>query len=169
MKKMLLALFVLMLSISLGGVAYAATAAGSLAVSSVVADSCALTTSPVGFTGYTGVNSAAADGTISVQCSSGTSYVISLGGGDNYGALIASYRSLTDGTNLIPYELYKTATPLTANLWGDDDATHPASSLAPITANGGWFTMNIYGLLRNYTPLRPAGTYGDTVAVTITY
>jgi spore coat protein U-like protein len=100
-------------------------------------------------------------GAMSIQCSSGTSPVITVGAGAHDSQSPGGTRALYDGVaNYVPYDFYT-------------DAGH--STLLPINgtinvgpSTGVVQTVNLYGQAVGKTGL-PAGTYTDTVAVQLTF
>lgn len=144
--------------------ASAQTSTGQIKVTLVVQAECKLTsTADVAF-GTTGVIQAAisATGTIGVQCTNTTPYNIGLGAGAGTGATVAA-RKMTSGTGAtISYELYRdTARTL---VWGDTVNSNTVAG----TGTGAVQTLTVYGRVAvQNTPA--AGTYADTVTVTVTY
>ena len=151
--------------------AHAATATGNLGVSATVGSSCAVTTSAVAFGVYNPAagTSTDASGGVSVTCSTGTTYTVSLdAGGSPSTAGNVSTRRLTAGASkFLAYQLYLDSGY--ATVWGDGSngsSVNPASS--SFTADGTAQARTVYGRI---TPGHyvPAGTYTDTVVATVTY
>lgn len=144
--------------------ASAQTSTGQIKVTLVVQAECKLTsTADVAF-GTTGVIQSAitATGTIGVQCTNTTPYNIGLGAGSGAGATVVA-RKMTAGTGAtIHYELYRdTARTL---VWGD---TVNSNTMAG-TGTGVVQTLTVFGRVPVQTT-PAAGTYADTVTVTVTY
>jgi spore coat protein U-like protein len=145
---------------------YASTATGDLGVSATVTSNCTLSTSPVAF-GNVDVTSGSnvdATGSIGVTCTSGTAWDASADAGSGTGATLDT-RKMTSGTNLLNYVLYTDSARST--VWGD--GVDSATSLISDTGSGVEQTKTIYGRVPSGQTGVPAGSYADTVAVTVTY
>lgn len=100
-------------------------------------------------------------GALSIQCSAGTSPVLSITSGTNDGRSTGGTRALADGAgHFAPYDIYTDAahTQILAN--------NGTINLALST--GAAQTVNIYGKSPGKVGL-PAGTYTDTIAVMLTF
>lgn len=159
----ILLLIVMVGLVSLG--AFATDATGSLAVSANVNSSCAVSSSTtLAFGSYNPTSTTDTDqtGTFTVQCTNGTSATIKLGQGANASAGstdAAPVRNMLNGTSKLNYQLYTTAARTTP--W--DNATGQSQ-----TADGTVQSINVYGRIPN-SQSAIAGTYGDTVQITVTY
>ncbi len=100
-----------------------------------------------------------ADGLLNVNCTNGTPYVIALNEGLN-GTDIAS-RAMSDGTNLVPYQLYQDAARTV--VWGETAGTDTVAG----TGTGAVQQIPVYGLVPSAN--FPAASYADTVTATIIY
>lgn len=98
--------------------------------------------------------------TITLACTPGTTLNMSINGGSNY----SSTRNLkiANNTDLVAYSLYTSA-------------THSAASAIPVNqnvaltySNANNITLPIYGLLQ-MSGVRRAGTYSDTLTVTLSW
>ncbi len=98
--------------------------------------------------------------TLSVTCSPNLPYQISLGNGQNGSS--ATTRRMRNGTNYVNYDLFSNSGRTT--VWGDQPGDIPAAR----TGNGSAQSITVYGRVPAQTT-PPAGTYNDTVVVTITY
>ncbi|MDX2463819.1 MAG: spore coat U domain-containing protein [Porticoccus sp.] len=133
---------------------------------------CSVSATGVSFGSYTYTTPSPADtaGNIEVSCtligifSLLVSYDISLSTG-NSGSY--SPRSLVFGANNLSYNLYTNAAR--TNIWGDGSASTSSVS------DG--YLLGLFTVVRNYTVYgrlpaaqnKPAGSYADTIVVTITY
>jgi spore coat protein U-like protein len=114
---------------------------------------------------FDGTNDLAANSTISVRCTSGTTYTVDLSAGSStsYGA-----RTLVNGTDVLTYNLYTTGTYTT--VWGDGTGSTGRGS----GTGAGMATsqsLTVYGQLlaiNNAGPIA-AGSYLDNLVATITY
>lgn len=143
--------------------ASAATATANLGVSITIDATCAISSvSDVAF-GSVGLLNAdiPSTGSFDVECTSGTTYSISLGVGNGTGATVAQ-RYMSFGAHTVEYSLYIDAGH--TQLWG---VTIGSDTVAG-TGDGTPQTYTVYGLVPSQsTP--PAGTYNDTVVISVDY
>jgi spore coat protein U-like protein len=113
--------------------------------------------------GTQGVLSANVDqtSTIQVQCTNTTPYNIGLNAGTGAGATVA-VRKMTSGGATVNYSLYTDAGRST--VWGNTVGTDTVSA----TGNGAAQSTTVFGRVPVQTT-PTAGTYNDTVTVTVTY
>ena len=143
--------------------ANAATATTSFAVSATVASGCAVTALPLAFGSYDPAGASTVDATTSVTvlCTLGTPYHVGLNAGGTAGASVAT-RKLASGLNRLNYTLY-TDTNRSA-VWGNTVGTDTVSGTYAI----GQAALTVYGRIASGQAVA-AGTYTDTITVTITY
>lgn len=144
--------------------ATAATATGSLNVTITIQAECTVVSASDLDFGTHGVIDANLDQTtsISIQCTSGTPYAVGLDAGTGSGATLAARLMTGPASATVQYSLYRDAGR--SQVWGDT----PGVDTADGTANGSAETLTVYGRVpAQATP--GAGTYSDTVAITITY
>lgn len=139
--------------------AQAATVTADMPVTIKIENACLISAPPTTLDfGTQGVLSANIDNlsTLSVTCTTGAVYNIGLNGGTS------GDRTMTNGTQFISYELYQEAGRNT--VWGE---TVGADTLE----NTGTGTEEYFSVFGRVPPQAtpPAGTYSDTVAVTVTY
>jgi spore coat protein U-like protein len=140
---------------------FAATATGSLVNTATVLSSCTVVGSTIAFGNYTSTQ-VDQTGNIAVVCTYGTSYSVGLDAGAGTGAT-TSVRKLTGSLGgTLNYALYRDS-GRTSN-WGSTIGTDTESG----TGTGLTQNLTVYGRIASaQTPL--AGTYTDTVTVTLTY
>lgn len=148
------------------GTTHAATAIGNLSVTATVSGTCTLTTSPVAFGTYdpaAGTDDTAT-GTVTVTCTSGTGYTVSLDAGANETTPgdITTRRMLANTSDFLPYQLYQESGHTTA--WGDTGG----AILTGQTGNGSAQAIDVHGVIVKNQYVA-AGSYVDTVVVTVTY
>jgi spore coat protein U-like protein len=98
----------------------------------------------------------------SVRCTSGTNGTISLNGGIGCSGTVAT-RTMESGANSVNYSLYMNNSY--ATIWGDGTS---GTSTYPHTGTGSTTNLTIYGRVPSQsTPV--AGTYSDTITITVTY
>ena len=123
---------------------------------------CALSTTDLDF-GTHGSLSSNIDSTntLTVNCTNGTAYTISLNGG-NAGAIDPTQRRMSAGANDVIYGLYRNAAR--TQPWGSTIGTNTVAG----TGTGNPQAVTVYGRVApQATP--PAGTYTDLIVVTVTY
>ena len=99
-------------------------------------------------------------GTLTVRCTNGTPYQVALSGG-LAGATSPDQRRMFNGTNSVRYGIYRNSARTLG--WGDQ----PTNTVSG-TGTGNTQSYTTYGrVFPQTTP--PAGTYTDTIIVTVTY
>jgi len=135
----------------------------SFTVQATVQAQCTVSATPVSF-GTAGILAANvdADGTLSLVCTRDAAYSIGLGAGQNDGGIGVSARKMKSGANAKGYQLYQDVGR--SLVWGNT----PNSDMKGGTGTGSADEHKVYGRVPpQVTP--PAGTYADTVVVTVTY
>ena len=100
--------------------------------------------------------------TVSVLCTEGLAYDLKLDAGLNGSGGDTTTRRMINGAADVTYDLYRDSNR--TEHWGDDDGVDTLGSIG----TGAVQTWPVYGLVpAQDTP--PAGTYLDTVTVTVTY
>jgi spore coat protein U-like protein len=139
------------------------TVTTTIAVSASVLSSCGVTALPLAFGTYSPTQSTntTAQTTVVVTCTNGTPYNVGLNAGIGTGATVASHK-LTSGSNLLNYTLYQDSGYST--VWGNTIGTNTVTG----TGSGLTQTINVYGSITALQAV-PAGSYADTVTVSLTY
>ena len=141
--------------------ANASTATATFIVSTSIQATCLISTTPLSFGTYTGLTLASTS-TVTVTCTNGTHWDITLNAGTGIGAT-ASNRSMTGpGGALLSYQLTQDSGH-TVN-WGntvDVDAVEG-------TGTGLGQTQTVYGQVAAGQYFAP-GIYSDTITATVTY
>lgn len=96
---------------------------------------------------------------IAIQCSPGAGATLTVTGGAHDGQVPGSGRAMSDGAQFVPYDIYTDAA--FQNVLANNQAIG-------VTADGTVQLVPIYGRALGNAGLS-AGTYGDTVAVTLTF
>lgn len=143
--------------------AQAATTTDTFQVTATVPDECIISATDLAFGNYSVTVGAAVDGTtsLSVTCSGGTSYVVSLNAGTGAGASVA-VRKMTSGANTLNYSLYQNAAR--TQVWGETSGTDTVAG----TGTGSAQSITVYGRIAASQPAA-AGSYADTVTATVTF
>ena len=132
----------------------------SFTVDATVARNCLVSTEPVNFGAHGNLRSNIdAVGTVSVTCTPATDYAIRLDGGQ--AAAEPTARKMSKGAATITYGLYRNSER--DQPWGDLPGTTVAG-----TGNGSAQPHPVYGRVPPQ-PTPAAGTYTDTVIVTVDY
>ncbi len=145
------------------GSAHAATDSDSFDVTATVIASCNVTANDLAFGDYDPLAGADDDAsaTLSVVCTSGTSYTVALDAGQGSGATVAT-RRMTNGGNLLSYSLYRDAAR--TNLWGQTSGSNTVSG----TGAGTTQSLTVYGRAPA-GQIVPPGNYADVITVTVTF
>jgi spore coat protein U-like protein len=157
--------------IGLAGSAMAQSAPTSnnanLTVRTKIVNSCTISTAPVVFTDYNPLSTTPndADGSVVITCTKGAVTPIGLNLGANNPGGTSSARRMTDGTNFLPYELYKDAGRAGGDIWGNSGAARFTPAAAPNTTAR---TFGVYGRIEAGQD-QPAGDYVDTVVATVNF
>jgi len=156
MSRKALPFIVPMLALA-GGSAMAATTGTSFTVSATVVASCSVSATNLAFGSYTGSSNLDQTSTVSVTCTNGTDYSVALNDGAN--ASGSTRRMLSGGSNYLSYEMYSDAGRST--VW---------NAATPVTGTGSGVaqSLTVYGRVPSGQNV-PAGSYSDTVQVTVTY
>jgi spore coat protein U-like protein len=149
--------------------AFAGTATANLNVSALVSANCTLSASPLAFGSYDAVFANATTdldgaGSVSVNCTNGSTATITLGQGANADAGsvdAAPLRRIKSGSNYLSYVLFQDSARTTA--WGNTAGTGVGH-----TGTGTINNISVYGRLAAGQNV-PAGSYADTVIATVTF
>ncbi|KAA3640231.1 MAG: spore coat U domain-containing protein [Proteobacteria bacterium] len=127
-----------------------------------VTPQCFINASPLNF-GNVGLltGGVSANTFLAVQCSRTTAYNVGLGAGLNSGGNINA-RQMVLGANNISYQLFQDVAQTL--VWGDTVGTDTMAG----TGAGNTQNLTVYGNVPAQTT-PPAGTYSDTIVVTVTY
>lgn len=145
------------------GVAFADDDTDSFTVSATVLATCDITANDLAFGNYNPIAAAHLDAatTLSVTCTNGTTFNLSLDLGGGSGASTAT-RYMVSGGDTLGYTLYRNAGR--TQLWGQTIGTNTLAG----TGTGSAATIDLYGRV----PMQqasPAGAYSDTITVTVTW
>mgnify|MGYP006145165105 CR=1 FL=1 len=148
---------------------YAATATGTMAVSTSVLMSCNISTTAMTFASYDPTATVDLDttATITSTCTAGGAAVITMGQGTNPqsgSSTAAPVRAMSSGGDFPEILLYQLSMGSAEGaVWGDTDATGKA-----ITADGTAQPFTVYGRIgKNQTV--SSGAFTDSVTVTLSY
>ena len=144
--------------------AIAGTVGTTMPVTATAVDSCAVTAQPLVFGTLNQVSGGAttSQADVTVVCTPGVCYQVGLDMGANAAGGTRNMRA-AGGTGAVPYGLFRDSTRTTA--WGNTVGSDTVSGTA--AAAPGIHT--VYGRVPAGASLVGAGTYTDTVTVTVTF
>lgn len=144
--------------------AHAATATAPMAVTATVQSACIVVATPLAFGTYDPTSGSVKDAnsTITVTCTSGTSFTVGLNPGSTSGATVTT-RQMANGTNRLSYALYSDINHTTN--WGNTPGTDTPTAT---TATAVPSLLTVYGRISASQNV-PAGAYTDSVTVTVNY
>jgi spore coat protein U-like protein len=145
--------------------ALAATTSSTMSVTATVTANCTVSTTALAFGNVDTISGSNFDstGSLSITCTNGTAWAASAGIGSGSGASFAN-RRMTAGANLLNYNIYTTAARTV--VWGNGTG---GTATLPGTGTGTAQSVTVYGRVASGQTSVPAGSYVDTVAVTVTY
>lgn len=151
--------------------ALGATTTGTLTVQMTITASCTVGSATLDFGSNSGTAllSAAVNATttVSVTCTNGSPYSIGM---DNGAHASGAQRRLNTGANFINYNLYTDAARLNAWTTASSSTTCTTSnSCVTGTGNGSAQSTTIYGTVPIPGSAPAAGSYSDSVTMTVTY
>ena len=159
---------------SLTGGAFAGTASGTLTVSATVNTNCTVNSPTLTFSAIdptAGANSTGS-ASLSVKCTKGTTLVdIKLGPGLHQ--IASGSRQVNSGSNNMAYALCTDSAVPCATPWGDSSTTGIGNKLgsgfSAFTSVSTPQAFTVYGYILAAAEDVPAGTYTDSVAVTVDF
>ncbi len=136
------------------------TATAQFSVTATIVKDCTVSATNLAFGNYTGaVNSSTS--TVSVTCTSGTTYTVGLSAGGATGATVTT-RQMQNGSALLHYGLFSNSGHTTN--WGNTSGTNWVSG----TGSGSSQGITVYGQIPAAQYVKP-GSYTDTITVSVTY
>ncbi|HWZ64651.1 MAG TPA: spore coat U domain-containing protein [Steroidobacteraceae bacterium] len=149
--------------------AAAGSASTALLVSAVVDSTCAVSANPLTFpTYYPGNGGVNANTTLSVRCSRGAQFTVTMDAGTGGGTLVQ--RLMSSGAAKLQYNLYTSAARTT--VWGDGTVTSAVmAGIGKGLAGNEAITETVFGTLPDSPANRQLapGLYTDTVMITVAY
>jgi spore coat protein U-like protein len=157
-RRLILKPTLLALALACSNTAFAQSKTTNFDVSIQVLSTCSISASNMTFSSITTGTTSNTDATsaLTVNCSQGTPYEISLGNGNNY----SGGRRMTNGTTNINYYLYSDT--------GRTSQWNTTTTQAG-TGSGADQSLAIYGRIPSGQSVPFTGAYADTVIATITY
>lgn len=154
-----------------GTIAQAATASGNLDVNMTINANCSVSASSLSFVAATFVDTNQdATSTLTVRCTSGTFYYITMGMGANSTGTPAVRRMKANTADFLSYSLFTDATRATPWLSSVTTAPTPTAGVSGAPSGTGTGANQQFTVYGRVPPATAApGTYSDTVAITVTY
>ncbi len=123
--------------------------------------------SPIDFGSLSDAGVFVGQGMVLVTAPAGTTFAVALSGGFHPAAGSRNLKR-TNGSEMLPYNLYRDSN--CALLWGDSDfqGTFPSAASVRVTGTGTKGFLTVYGRL-TVPPGAPAGRYEDSIVVTVFY
>jgi spore coat protein U-like protein len=145
-------------------VAHAATAQTTFNVTATVLASCSVSAGTLAFGNYTPTSGSPTDASsaVNITCTNGTHYTVALDGGSTESNVAARAMSDTNAHTL-SYEIYTDSTH--ATVWGDGTGSTITQSG---TGSGTAQPLTAFGRVPA-SQFAAAGSYSDTVTVTVSY
>lgn len=166
MKKHLVAPVAAGILLAVAGAAQAESKTASFTVSAAVAKACTIDAADLDMGTWDGTGNLNGASTITVRCTNGTGYDVSLDPGQN--AANSADRKLSSGTDLLAYNLYTDAAR--TQIWDDVSGTNKATGTGTGMAKANEQDIRVYARvqLADLQAAKP-GSYTDSVTATITY
>ena len=146
--------------------ASADTKGTQLTVSATVNANCSVSANAVDFGAVDTLSATAVlgSGSVDVTCTNGTGWSATADIGGGTGASFATRRMTSGGGDTLDYTLYRDSGR--TQVWGDGSGTTFAVTG---TGSGAQQSFTVWGRVPGGQSSAPAGSYSDTVNVTITY
>ncbi|MDR7101349.1 spore coat U domain-containing protein [Croceicoccus sp. BE223] len=145
--------------------AFAGTSSTQMPVTATVIDACTVAASPMAFgtLPVLGASNIDTTATVSLACTIGTSYSVGMDFGTHAaGGTQRFLQSSTDATQTIPYEVYLDSAR--TQVWNSS-----AGNVAIGVATSGTGSHTAYGRIPTSAGSVKAGSYSDSVTVTVTF
>jgi spore coat protein U-like protein len=152
--------------LALPGAAIAGTQQTTLTVNATVTANCTITANPVAFGPINPVTGTAfeAAGSLDVTCTNGSTWNATADAGVGNSATLTNRRMTSGAGNTLNYSLFTNSNRTL--VWGSGLS---GTNMLSGTGTGALQSVPIYGRITAGQNTAPAGTYGDTVTVTISY
>ncbi len=144
--------------------AWAATATDTMTVTATVPDTCIITADDLAFGDYNPFSGSVLNGasTVSVTCTTGSTFNVGLNQGGGSGATVATRKMTSPASDTLNYSLYQN--PGRTTVWGNTIGNNTVSS----TGIGSAQVFDVYGQISASQSV-PPGSYSDTITVTVTF
>jgi spore coat protein U-like protein len=156
--------------------AYATSTTTNMNVTATISATCTMSNTDLDFGDYdaTGTNSSRdllATATISTSCTSGTNGVISMSGGSHVLFCQSSkcHRQMAnqDETSFLRYNIYTNESLSWGSVWSDN--TSATNEVVQVIGSGVSQNTTVYGEITKNQRNAAAGSYTDTITITLNY
>jgi spore coat protein U-like protein len=156
--------------------AYATSTTTNMNVTATISATCTMSNTDLDFGDYdaTGTNSSRdllATATISTSCTSGTNGVISISGGSHVLFCMSSkcHRQMAnqDETSFLRYNIYTNESLSWGSVWSDN--TSATNEVVQVIGSGVSQNTTVYGEITKNQRNAAAGSYTDTITITLNY
>jgi len=156
--------------------AYATSTTTNMNVTANISATCTMSNTDLDFGDYdaTGTNSSRdllATATISTSCTSGTNGVISMSGGSHVLFCVSSkcHRQMAnqDETSFLRYNIYTNESLSWGSVWSDN--TSATNEVVQVIGSGVSQNTTVYGEITKNQRNAAAGSYTDTITITLNY
>lgn len=156
--------------------AYAATSASDMAVTASINANCTMSITDLAFGAYDPIVANAtsdlrATATLSATCTSGTTSVVTMNPGlhPTYCMSSKCYRKMANAgeTSFLRYNIYTEASYSWGNVWSDNPIDR--SSVGQVIGSGISQDLTVYGEVHKNQTNALAGSYTDTINVTLRF
>ena len=156
--------------------AYATSTTTNMNVTATISATCTMSNTDLDFGDYdaTGTNSSRdllATATISTSCTSGTNGVISMSGGSHVLFCTSSkcHRQMAnqDETSFLRYNIYTNESLSWGSVWSDN--TSATNEVVQVIGSGVSQNTTVYGEITKNQRNAAAGSYTDTITITLNY
>ena len=153
-----------------------ASVTSNLNVTTNITANCTISNTDLDFGDYdaTGINSSShllATAAISTTCTSGTTGVVTMGQGEHFTYCVNNdcYRRLanTEENSFLHYNIYTDSSYYNSAIWNHD--VEEMRSVARVTGSGVSQDLTVYGKIQKNQRNAAAGSYSDTITITINY
>jgi len=174
--KIMILLALLISAASLILPAYATSTTTNMNVTATISATCTMSNTDLDFGDYdaTGTNSSRdllATATISTSCTSGTNGVISMSGGSHVLFCTSSkcHRQMAnqDETSFLRYNIYTNESLSWGSVWSDN--TSATNEVVQVIGSGVSQNTTVYGEITKNQRNAAAGSYTDTITITLNY
>ncbi|HAX92939.1 MAG TPA: hypothetical protein DCY25_03145 [Bacteroidales bacterium] len=171
MKKLIVVMLGLVLTVLFLSAAFAEIRTDYLTVSATLVPSCTVSATSINFGDTGGAEDVFANGSVTVNCDSGTTYEIGLNEGLHYIEGGYFWRCMESNSHLLQYRLYISDPGNYLYEWGNTCSTNTYNKGVCNSGTGTGANQEyiVYGLVNSFYSMLPPGVYTDTVTVEVVY
>ena len=176
LNKMLALSTMLLFAVGLSVSAYATASVSDMAVTAEINANCIMSTTDLAFGAYDPIVANATEGltgsaTVSATCTSGATGVVTMSGGLHSTFCMSSkcYRRMANAgeTSFLRYNIYTNASYSWGYVWTDNPVD--TKTVGQVTGSGISQDLTVYGEVHKSQTNASAGSYTDTINVTLRF